>query len=537
MADRVGQRLGNYRLLRLLGRGGFAEVYLGEHVRLKRKAAIKILHTQVAADEEASFQQEAQIIANLSHPHIVRVFEYDVQDGTAFLVMDYAPNGTLRQRHRRGEQLPAQTILPYVQQIASALQYAHEQHLIHRDIKPENMLLGQHNEVLLSDFGIATVAQSSRHQQTEEVVGTVVYMAPEQIRGRPRLASDQYSLGIVIYEWLTGAPPFRGLFAEISAQHLHELPPPLHEKLPGISPALEEVVLTALAKDPKERYKSMQAFAAAFENACRSQPARPGSGAPSSTPPSVLPHAAQTNRAGAPPEPVPTQVAASPPALPPTAREAPPMPAPQPTLVVPPERAPAQMPGPTGVMPPGTLPAPTAILKPSEPTQAIWQAAPPAKSVPSTTGPGSAAPQPPAPHQPLLTRRRMLIAAAGLVVIGGGGAGLLTLSRQLQGTTLTPAPSTGPGTTVYLTYRGHTDDVNALAWSPNGQQIASGSSDKTVQIWDASSGVLSLTFRQHSKAVFSVTWSPQARALPQAQPLACCSCGSQRMGTSSRRCR
>src|ERR1051326_4113196 len=261
--DRVGQQLGNYRLLRRLGEGGFAEVYLGEHTYLQTQAAIKILHTRLAADDTDTFVSEARIIARLKHPHIIRVLEFGVEGSTPFLVMDYAPNGTLRQRHPKGSVLTPAVIAPYVKQVAEALHYAHEQKLVHRDIKPENMLIGERNEVLLSDFGIATVAQSSQYQGTQEVAGTVAYMAPEQVQGKPRPASDQYALGIVVYEWLTGERPFRGSFTEIATQHV--LTPPLREKQPGIDPAVEAVVLTALAKDPKERFVSVLAFAHAFE--------------------------------------------------------------------------------------------------------------------------------------------------------------------------------------------------------------------------------------------------------------------------------
>src|SRR5437660_4544005 len=179
------------------------------------------------------------------------------------------PNDTLRQRHTRGTHLPPSTVLEYVKQVANALQYAHEQKLIHRDIKPENMLLGQRNEVLLSDFGIAFIAQSSHYQGTRDVVGTVAYMAPEQIQGKPRPASDQYALGIVVYEWLCGTRPFNGTFTEIAVQHTIVPPPPLREKIPTLPRDAEEVVLMALAKDPQQRFASIQAFANAFEHACQ----------------------------------------------------------------------------------------------------------------------------------------------------------------------------------------------------------------------------------------------------------------------------
>src|SRR5579859_2920250 len=267
MADRVGQQLGNYQLMRLLGSGGFADVYLGEHIHLGTQAAIKVLTTRLTSEDVEGFRTEARTIARLKHPQIVRVLEFGVESGTPFLVMDYAPNGTLRSLHPKGSQLPLPMIVTYVKQVAAALHYAHEQKLVHRDIKPENMLLDDRNEVLLSDFGIATVAQSSRYQGTQEVAGTVAYMAPEQVQGHPRPASDQYSLGIVVYEWLTGERPFHGSFTEIATQHVLAPPPPLREKVPSLSLLVEQVVMTALAKDPKERFASIQAFATALEQA------------------------------------------------------------------------------------------------------------------------------------------------------------------------------------------------------------------------------------------------------------------------------
>src|SRR5579859_6952653 len=210
MTDRIGQQLGNYRLTRPLGRGGFAEVYLGEHIDLGTMVAIKILDTRVAEEDVAPFRQEARLLAGLRHPHIVRVFDFGIDEGIPYLVMDYAPNGTLRTRHARGTPLPVSTVVSYVKQIAQALQYAHDRKIVHRDIKPENMLIGENNEILLSDFGIALVAHSSLSQLTQDITGTITYMSPEQIQGRTRPASDQYSLGVVVYEWLCGTPPFWG---------------------------------------------------------------------------------------------------------------------------------------------------------------------------------------------------------------------------------------------------------------------------------------------------------------------------------------
>jgi serine/threonine protein kinase len=278
MTDRVGQQLDNYHLVRLLGAGSFGQVYLAEHVHRKMLVAVKIL-PPLADTDLPGFLNEARTI-RLKHPHIVQVPDFGVSNHIPFIVMDYAPNGTLRQRYPKGTRLPLDTIISYVKQIAAALQYAHLEKLIHRDVKPENMLLGPNNEVLLSDFGIATVARSSRSQSTQEMAGTVAYMAPEQIRGKPVLASDQYALGVVVYEWLCGERPFNGSPMEIATQHMLALPPPLHEKIPGIPPAIEQVVLTALQKDPHQRFGSILAFANALEQVSKQSP-------PSTLPPAV----------------------------------------------------------------------------------------------------------------------------------------------------------------------------------------------------------------------------------------------------------
>jgi ABC-type transport system substrate-binding protein/serine/threonine protein kinase len=269
VTDRVGQQLGNYRLVSLLGQGGYAEVYLGQHVRFKQQAAIKVLHAHLSDVEAEHFQQEAETIATLAHPAIIRVLDFDVQDGIPFLVMDYAPNGSLRQRYPKGSLVPLPVIVSSVKQVAEALQYAHEQKFIHRDVKPENMLVGKRQEILLSDFGIATLAHSTSSLSTsaEGTSGTLAYMAPEQIEGHPRAASDQYALGIVVYEWLCGERPFEGSVSELIAQQLSMAPPSLRERVPEISPEIEQVVLRALAKDPKARFASVKDFAEALEQA------------------------------------------------------------------------------------------------------------------------------------------------------------------------------------------------------------------------------------------------------------------------------
>ena len=150
MTDLVGQSFGNYRLLRLLGAGTFAEVYLAEHGYLEVYAAIKVLHVRMVPSTHEQFRREAHTIAHLQHPHIVRVLDFDFRDQMPYLVMEYTPNGTLRTRHPKGTRLSLEQIVPYVKQIATALDYAHAQHVIHRDVKPENLLLNAKGEIVLS---------------------------------------------------------------------------------------------------------------------------------------------------------------------------------------------------------------------------------------------------------------------------------------------------------------------------------------------------------------------------------------------------
>ena len=155
--------------------------------------------------------------------------------------------------------------LGYIKQVAAALQYAHMNKVIHRDIKPENMLFGDAGQVLLSDFGIALVLQSSQYQNSGDIVGTIAYMSPEQLQGRVTFPSDQYALAVTLYEWLVGATPFQGSFVEISGQHLHMAPPSLLGKVQNISPGVDQVLQKALAKDPRQRFASVQDFAQALE--------------------------------------------------------------------------------------------------------------------------------------------------------------------------------------------------------------------------------------------------------------------------------
>ncbi len=269
MSYRLGQQVGSYRLVQVLGRGGFAEVYLGEHRHLKSHAALKMLHYSLNDKEAQSFLDEARTLAGLKHRNIVRVLDYFVErvTGTPVLVMEHAPGGTILKRHPRNSILSLAMTVDYVKQVAAALQYAHALSIIHRDVKPENILLGSDSTLLLSDFGLALFSPTPEQLSSQDAAGTCHYMAPEQFQGKPTFASDQYALGIVTYEWLCGKRPFEGTSWEIAYHHLSVEPPPLREHYPELPIAVELVVLKALAKKPEDRFESVQAFADALERA------------------------------------------------------------------------------------------------------------------------------------------------------------------------------------------------------------------------------------------------------------------------------
>jgi serine/threonine protein kinase len=274
MPDRVGEQFGEYRLARKLGGGNFGDVYLGGHTSNNTLAAVKILQARLINSEDLKdYINEIRSLFRLQHPNIVPLLDFGIERDTPFLIMAYAPNGTLRQP--KGTRLPLDTVVGYIQQIAEALQHAHDRKLIHRDVKPDNILSGPDGQVWLSDFGIVSIAQSSRSLNTQDGAGTIPYMAPEQILGKPRLASDQYALGIIAYEWIRGSRPFNGTAIEIAMQHSQAQPPLLREQVPGLTLAIEQVVMRALAKDPKDRFASVREFAEALAAAVEQSKPRP----------------------------------------------------------------------------------------------------------------------------------------------------------------------------------------------------------------------------------------------------------------------
>ncbi|MHB0875010.1 MAG: protein kinase domain-containing protein [Anaerolineae bacterium] len=267
---------GRYQLLRLLGRGGMAEVYLALDTMRQTEVAVKILREDLAEDPQflQRFQREAEALSRLDHPNVVRFYSFERQGSTAFIVMDYVPGTTLRGRlSEAGEALPIEEITAILKQVTSALYYAHSQGYIHRDIKPGNIMLRDDGRALLSDLGIARATETST--MTMGPLGTPAYMSPEQILGRAVDArTDVYSLGIVLYEMSTGHRPFSGDMGtgtstadRVRDEHLHMLPQDPRRLNPALPEGAARVIQKALAKDPAERWQDAIALAKAWVQA------------------------------------------------------------------------------------------------------------------------------------------------------------------------------------------------------------------------------------------------------------------------------
>ncbi|GBD18962.1 Serine/threonine-protein kinase PrkC [bacterium HR27] len=283
---------GRYRLDEPIGEGGMAVVYRGYDLVLDRPVAIKVLRGQFAADASflRRFEREAQAAARLSHPNIVSVYDVGRDDGTRYIVMEYVPGKTLKQLILEHAPFSLDEAMHIVRQVAAALDYAHQHGLVHRDIKPQNILVDERGFVKVTDFGIAKGLTDVSLTEAGFGMGTVHYVSPEQARGEPATpASDIYALGVVLYEMLTGRLPFDADNPiGLAMQHVHEAPPPPRQFNPNIPPAVEAIILRALAKDPRQRFPTAGALAQALmhwrQYVPGSTPAPPRGGMPPRVP-------------------------------------------------------------------------------------------------------------------------------------------------------------------------------------------------------------------------------------------------------------
>ncbi|MFN2471516.1 MAG: Stk1 family PASTA domain-containing Ser/Thr kinase [Gaiellaceae bacterium] len=252
---------GRYRVLRKLGRGGMADVYLAEDEELGRRVAIKILNERHAADDQfiERFRREATNAAGLSHPNIVSIYDRGEAEGTYYIAMEYLEGSTLKDIVLRGGPLPVEDAIAYTRDVLNALRFAHRKGIVHRDIKPHNVLVDSDERVKVTDFGIAR-AGASQMTEAGSIIGTAQYLSPEQARGGSiDQRSDLYSVGIVLYEVLTGTVPFSGdTPVEIAMKHLSAVPEAPSARRPDLPPALDQIVLRALAKDPEDRYQTAE---------------------------------------------------------------------------------------------------------------------------------------------------------------------------------------------------------------------------------------------------------------------------------------
>jgi serine/threonine protein kinase len=272
MQNYVGQQIDRYRITERLGQGGMAVVYKAYDTRLERDVALKLIRVEEIPPSQHErlmkrFEREAKAMAKFSHPNIVPVYDYGEVDGSPYLVMEYIPGGTLKDK--TGQPVPFETAIGWIAPIADALAYAHEFGIIHRDVKPSNILFDQKCRPILTDFGIAKILETDEATLTGTGlgVGTPEYMAPEQWQGKASEATDQYALGVVLYELITGKKPYSAdtpaAIAIVQATEPLQAPSNI---VSGIPEAVEKVLYKALARDPQDRYEDMETLRKALQS-------------------------------------------------------------------------------------------------------------------------------------------------------------------------------------------------------------------------------------------------------------------------------
>jgi WD40 repeat protein/serine/threonine protein kinase len=502
-----GQQVEQYQIVEVLTPTRFGQIYLGRHMYQPIQVLIEGLLTPLLDEFKENFLKCTQALKNLEHPHILRVRDMGVQQHYPFLVTDYFPYRTFSQIYAPKSIQPLMTLLPYLKQIASALQYAHSQYILHGDIRPENLLLSANNTVSLRGFLLEPIMQNCRRlnyrgaEATEHDV--MIYAAPEQIQGNSGSASDQYALGVLLYELLCGEAPFSGSSVEIAFQKMHSPAPSLRQKMPNlISPAVEQVVMKALEKEPAMRFPDVQAFINALEQ---------------DQPPGNFTSAAPVQ---------PTGIIEPTPVLPPVISSTAPM-------------------GFSGAVPAFQVPPPGfPMTTPQMPFNSIFQDVPTMRVISPGGLPGESleqvpqeykeptAKQPPPPSEPpaarrpegtSVARRVFAVGLVGIAALGGVGGWYLLSQRFSHTAPPVVASPTGPSATQTtindqkgLIFTGHLASVNALIWSPDGNFIASASDDTFVQVFESATGTRRIIYRGHTEEVAAVAWSPDGQFIASA---------------------
>lgn len=514
MALLVGQYLGNYYISEHLGQGGYADVYRCEHKYLKLERAIKVAQRPLGQEEERLFLNEVELHAQMQHPSIVSVYDSGDVQQHLFLVMDYLPLGTLSRLS--GQQVDLTLIVPFVKVIAAALDYVHQKQVVHCDVKPDNFLLNANNTILLSDFGIAVKTT----QPISTVYGTLEYVSPEQLRRQPCPASDQYSLAITVYEWLTGECPFD------NARDILNLPaPPLRQKLPALPQEVEDVVLRALKKDPQLRYPTVSAFATALEQASQQtlQASAPLQAASSTSPAAAAPTAAVLKK---------TRKIGQPIIVKPSASNA--------TRRLQPASAGAR----SHYVYQGHMAEVTALAWAPDGTRLasadmhnaihLWDALD-GRNVSIHSGSShmilnllwspdelciAVADEVQAVQfWDVKTNKKLFRYQHRVGLPTDVGIGLYyPMAWSHDGQYMISASDDQPlekwNTTTgnrLLTYAGHTGSIKAIAWSPDESVVASGGADTTVHVWNASSGDTQHVYRGHRGQIRAIAWSPDSK--------------------------
>jgi serine/threonine protein kinase len=270
--DLIGQQIGNYRLIEEIASGSFGTVYRAHHhILTDRIVALKVLHLHLPARERERFIQEARFLGSLGHRHILSIVDVGFDNGRPYLASTYASGGSLRQRLDQKRLLPFDQVLTILTQVGEALHYAHQQNIVHCDLKPENILFNAQGEAVLADFGIATVLSTMSFKQLASPEGTPSYMAPEQFHGQVSKETDQYALGCIAYELVTGQRVFSAPnFVAMGFQHMTEQPIPPHQINTQIPIHVEQAILKALAKQRSNRHKDIAAFLSALQTSMSS---------------------------------------------------------------------------------------------------------------------------------------------------------------------------------------------------------------------------------------------------------------------------